>query len=42
VPYASALVVSLVSAFRLPARLLGTHYRTTAPHRGRPEADPAG
>jgi exo-beta-1,3-glucanase (GH17 family)/cellulose synthase/poly-beta-1,6-N-acetylglucosamine synthase-like glycosyltransferase len=42
VPYASALVVSLVSAFRLPARLLGTHYRTTTPHRGRPEADPAG
>jgi cellulose synthase/poly-beta-1,6-N-acetylglucosamine synthase-like glycosyltransferase len=42
VPYASALVVSLTSAFRLPARLLGTHYRTTAPHRGRPEADPAG
>jgi exo-beta-1,3-glucanase (GH17 family)/cellulose synthase/poly-beta-1,6-N-acetylglucosamine synthase-like glycosyltransferase len=42
VPYASALVVSLTSAFRLPARLLGTHYRTTAPHGGRPEADPAG
>ncbi len=42
VPYASALVVSLISAFRLPARLLGTHYRTTAPHGGRPEADPAG
>src|SRR2546423_575297 len=27
VPYASSLLVSLSSAFPLPARLLGTHYR---------------
>ncbi len=48
VPYASALIVSLASAFPLPARLLGTHYRTLsapAPAPGvvkPPEADPAG
>ena len=48
VPYASALLVSLASAFPLPARLLGTHYRTLsapAPAPGvvkPPEADPAG
>ena len=38
VPYACSLVMSLVSAFPLPARLLGTHYRTMAPHRRAPEA----
>ena len=50
VPYASSLVVSLASAFPLPARLLGTHYRPlSSPGRpaevapGKPpEADPAG
>jgi exo-beta-1,3-glucanase (GH17 family)/cellulose synthase/poly-beta-1,6-N-acetylglucosamine synthase-like glycosyltransferase len=30
VPYASSLIVSLVSAFPLPARWLGTSYRTVA------------
>jgi exo-beta-1,3-glucanase (GH17 family)/cellulose synthase/poly-beta-1,6-N-acetylglucosamine synthase-like glycosyltransferase len=30
VPYASSLIVSLTSAFPLPARLLGTHYRPLA------------
>ena len=30
VPYASSLIVSLASAFPLPARLLGTHYRPMA------------
>jgi len=38
VPYASSLVVSLISAFRLPARLLGTSYRPVAAPR-RAEAD---
>ena len=48
VPYASSLIVSLASAFPLPARLLGTRYRTLsapAPAPGvakPPEADPAG
>ena len=48
VPYASALIVSLASAFPLPARLLGTRYRTmsapaAAPGVAKPpEADPAG
>jgi exo-beta-1,3-glucanase (GH17 family)/cellulose synthase/poly-beta-1,6-N-acetylglucosamine synthase-like glycosyltransferase len=42
VPYASSLVVSLMSAFRLPARLLGTTYRPMTGARGHPEADPAG
>jgi len=48
VPYASALIVSLASAFPLPARLLGTRYRTlSAPAPAPavvkpPEADPAG
>ena len=48
VPYASALIVSLASAFPLPARLLGTRYRTLSaagPAPGvvkPPEADPAG
>jgi hypothetical protein len=49
VPYASALIVSLASAFPLPARLLGTSYRPlSSPGRpagvapGKPpEADPA-
>jgi hypothetical protein len=49
VPYASALIVSLTSAFPLPARLLGTRYRPlrsparpapVAPGKP-PEADPA-
>jgi hypothetical protein len=38
VPYASSLVVSLMSAFRLPARLLGISYRPVAAPR-RAEAD---
>jgi exo-beta-1,3-glucanase (GH17 family)/cellulose synthase/poly-beta-1,6-N-acetylglucosamine synthase-like glycosyltransferase len=42
VPYASSLVVSLMSAFRLPARLLGTTYRPVTGAGGHPEADPAG
>jgi exo-beta-1,3-glucanase (GH17 family)/cellulose synthase/poly-beta-1,6-N-acetylglucosamine synthase-like glycosyltransferase len=42
VPYASSLVVSLMSAFRLPARLLGTTYRPITGAGGHPEADPAG
>ncbi len=33
VPYASSLVVSLMSAFPLPARLLGTSYRADRRHR---------
>jgi cellulose synthase/poly-beta-1,6-N-acetylglucosamine synthase-like glycosyltransferase len=33
VPYASSLVVSLTSAFPLPARLLGTSYRPVSPAR---------
>jgi hypothetical protein len=41
VPYASSLIVSLTSAFPLPARLLGTRYRGMAGG-GRAEADPAG
>jgi len=50
VPYASSLIVSLASAFPLPARLLGTQYRAlSSPGRpaqvapGKPpEANPAG
>jgi hypothetical protein len=42
VPYASSLVVSLISAFRLPARLLGTGYRTVAAAAHRAEADLSG
>jgi hypothetical protein len=49
VPYASSLIVSLTSAFPLPARLLGTTYRPlSSPGRPEvapgkpPEADPAG
>ena len=30
VPYVSSLIVSLVSAFQLPARWLGTRYRAVA------------
>jgi exo-beta-1,3-glucanase (GH17 family)/cellulose synthase/poly-beta-1,6-N-acetylglucosamine synthase-like glycosyltransferase len=42
VPYASSLIVSLMSAFPLPARLLGTSYRAITGS-GRPaEADTAG
>jgi len=40
VPYASSLLVSLVSAFPLPARLLGTSYRTIA-GTGRAQTGPA-
>jgi hypothetical protein len=39
VPYASSVLVSLVSAFRLPAWLLGTSYRPTAAAQRRAEAD---
>jgi exo-beta-1,3-glucanase (GH17 family)/cellulose synthase/poly-beta-1,6-N-acetylglucosamine synthase-like glycosyltransferase len=39
VPYASSLVVSLTSAFPLPARLLGTSYRATPPAAKHAEAD---
>ncbi len=50
VPYASSLIVSLMSAFPLPARLLGIRYRhKSSPGRPRtvgagkpPEANPAG
>jgi exo-beta-1,3-glucanase (GH17 family)/cellulose synthase/poly-beta-1,6-N-acetylglucosamine synthase-like glycosyltransferase len=40
VPYASSLIVSLVSAFPLPARLLGTSYRSIA-GTGRAQTGPA-
>jgi exo-beta-1,3-glucanase (GH17 family)/cellulose synthase/poly-beta-1,6-N-acetylglucosamine synthase-like glycosyltransferase len=39
VPYASALLASLASAFPLPARLLGIGYRPVAAPRRRAEAD---
>jgi hypothetical protein len=42
VPYASALVMSLISAFALPARLLGTSYRAMTGTAPRAEADAAG
>jgi exo-beta-1,3-glucanase (GH17 family)/cellulose synthase/poly-beta-1,6-N-acetylglucosamine synthase-like glycosyltransferase len=42
VPYASSLLVSLVSAFPLPARLLGTGYRTVAGAGRQAEADLSG
>jgi exo-beta-1,3-glucanase (GH17 family)/cellulose synthase/poly-beta-1,6-N-acetylglucosamine synthase-like glycosyltransferase len=42
VPYASSLIVSLMSAFPLPARLLGTEYRVADPPARHPQADPAG
>ncbi len=41
VPYASSLFVSLMSAFPLPARLLGTAYRRMTAAGKRAEADPA-
>jgi exo-beta-1,3-glucanase (GH17 family)/cellulose synthase/poly-beta-1,6-N-acetylglucosamine synthase-like glycosyltransferase len=41
VPYASSLLVSLASAFPLPARLLGTGYRRIAAPGERAEADAA-
>ena len=41
VPYASSLVVSLVSAFPLPARWLGTSYRPVAGAPPQPQAGPA-
>jgi exo-beta-1,3-glucanase (GH17 family)/cellulose synthase/poly-beta-1,6-N-acetylglucosamine synthase-like glycosyltransferase len=41
VPYASSLVVSLTSAFPLPARLLGTSYRDPPHAAKRVEADSA-
>jgi exo-beta-1,3-glucanase (GH17 family)/cellulose synthase/poly-beta-1,6-N-acetylglucosamine synthase-like glycosyltransferase len=42
VPYASSLVVSLVSAFPLPARLLGTEYRAMAAHAHQSEVKQSG
>jgi len=42
VPYASSLIVSLISAFPLPARLLGTGYRAMGGAGRQPETDPAG
>jgi len=42
VPYASSLIVSLMSAFRLPARLLGTNYRPMSRAGRQPEADLSG
>jgi len=42
VPYASSLIVSLMSAFRLPARLLGTSYRPMSRTGRQPEADLSG
>jgi exo-beta-1,3-glucanase (GH17 family)/cellulose synthase/poly-beta-1,6-N-acetylglucosamine synthase-like glycosyltransferase len=41
VPYASSLIVSLVSAFALPARWLGTRYRPVAGAPPQPQAGPA-
>ena len=41
VPYASSLLVSLMSAFPLPARLLGTSYRAAPPAAKHAEADSA-
>jgi hypothetical protein len=41
VPYASSLIVSLASAFPLPARLLGRGYRSAVahpPHRAEPDS----
>jgi exo-beta-1,3-glucanase (GH17 family)/cellulose synthase/poly-beta-1,6-N-acetylglucosamine synthase-like glycosyltransferase len=42
VPYASSLIVSLMSAFPLPAKILGTRYRRVPGAGGQVEADPAG
>src|SRR6266478_4415912 len=41
VPHASSLLVSLASAFPLPARLLGTHYGPIKASGKRAETDPA-
>ena len=41
VPYASSLLMSLMSAFPLPGRLLGTGYRRITAAGKRAEADPA-
>ena len=41
VPYASSLIVSLASAFALPAKLLGRGYRSALTHPPRPEPDSA-
>jgi exo-beta-1,3-glucanase (GH17 family)/cellulose synthase/poly-beta-1,6-N-acetylglucosamine synthase-like glycosyltransferase len=42
VPYASSLIVSLMSAFPLPAKLLGTSYRPMSRTGRQPEADLSG
>ena len=42
VPYACSLLLSLLSASGLPARLLGTGYRTVASAARQPEADLSG
>jgi len=42
VPYASSLIVSLMSAFPLPSRLLGTSYRPMTRSARQPEADLSG
>ncbi|MBV8306855.1 MAG: glycosyltransferase, partial [Gammaproteobacteria bacterium] len=42
VPYASSLIVSLMSAFPLPSRLLGTSYRPMTRSTRQPEADLSG
>ncbi|HEV8019272.1 MAG TPA: glycosyltransferase [Steroidobacteraceae bacterium] len=42
VPYFSSLVVSLMSAFPLPARLLGTSFRSMTDAGAHPEADLSG
>ncbi|HVN46394.1 MAG TPA: glycosyltransferase [Steroidobacteraceae bacterium] len=42
VPYASSLIVSLMSAYPLPARLLGTRYRPMGRAGRQPEADLSG
>jgi hypothetical protein len=42
VPYVSSLIVSLMSAFPLPAKLLGTGYRALSGASRPAEADPAG
>jgi hypothetical protein len=40
VPYASSLIVSLASAFPLPAKLLGRGYRPAATYPPQPAAPP--
>ncbi|HYB33778.1 MAG TPA: hypothetical protein VED45_10175, partial [Steroidobacteraceae bacterium] len=42
IPYACSVLVSLMSAFPLPARLLGTSYRPISGAGHQPEADAAG